>query len=55
MQTEERGGVVYAIFSTKSYVRKPRMAGLAGEVRQDRKRYFIETREVLSDQQWCIS
>ena len=45
--TEERGGVIYAIFITKVYVRKPRLAGLGSEVRQGWQKHFIETREVL--------
>ena len=51
--TEERGGVIYATFLTKVYIKKPNMAGL--KVHQDWKRNFIETREVSSDQRWCIS
>lgn len=47
--TEERGGVIYAMFLTEVYVKKPRLAGLVSEVRQGWKKHFIETREVLID------
>lgn len=53
--TEEGGGVIYAVFLMKIFFWKPPVAGLASEVHQDWRRHFIETREVLSDQRWCIS
>lgn len=53
--TEERGGVIYAIFITKVYVRKPRLVRLASEVRQGWKKHFIETDEILIGSATCVS
>ena len=47
----ERKGVIYGIFLKKAYIRKP---SSTTKSYQHWKKHFIETREVSSDQRWCI-
>ena len=48
----EREGVIYATFLSKAYIRPP--SYFFKDSHQDWKTKFIETREVLSNQRWCI-
>ena len=50
---EERGGVIYATFLSKAFIRQPQY--FFEDAHQDWKRNFIEIREVSSNQRWCIN
>ena len=49
--SQEEGGIIYATFERKLYIRKPRMeSGVHGDWRD----YLIDVREVPSTQKWCV-